>query len=78
MSLLSEADHSLTDYTVVVRRCELLPSHFRWKVLRRGVPLDLDGYAYASRWMAEQAGAVALKCEFDRRRIQMTADHTRF
>jgi hypothetical protein len=63
------------DYAVSVSRCTRHPGLFRWTILRRGQPLDVDGYAYATRWMAERAGAVALECYLNtQRQTSLTED----
>jgi hypothetical protein len=64
------------DYTISVSPCARHTDLFRWKILQRGQPLDIDGYSYATRWMAERAGVVALECYLiTQRTSSSTEDH---
>jgi hypothetical protein len=51
-----------TTYAVTVGPCPQNPDLFRWTLLKGSQSLPREGYAYATRWMAEEAGKVALEC----------------
>jgi hypothetical protein len=51
-----------TEYSVTVGSCPRDPALFRWTLFEGGRVLPHEGYAYATRWMAMEAGKVALQC----------------